>query len=160
MRAGVATLLLAARGGAQEEKKETPPAAADSYTTVQPLLDRILEPLEAHVARRPPPEDNGFKEWVEEYEYLRDKAVKRVLQTIAFHGPGGEGKPLDIAPACAALLGPLLAPPDARETSALAERLLRADPKNPACWDYMRAVYDRSRVEAQRGKKPWEPLRA
>jgi peroxiredoxin len=164
MRAGVAILLLAASGWAQEEAKEAPKEAplpaADSFTTVQPLLDRILEPLEAHASRRPAPEEKGFKEWVEEYEYLREKAVKRVLQTIAFHGPGGEGKPLDIAPACAALLGPLLAPPDAKETSALAERLLRADPKNPACWNYMRALYDRARAEAGRGERPWEPLRA
>lgn len=160
MRAGVATLLLAALGWAQEETKEAVPSPADSLTTVQTLVDRILEPLEAHASQRPAPSESGFKEWVEEYEYLREKAVKRVLQTIEFHGPGGEGKPLDVAPACAALLGPLLAPPDARETSALAEKLLRADPKNPACWNYMRAVYDRSRAEAQRGEKPWEPLRA
>jgi hypothetical protein len=160
MRAGVAILLLAALSWAQEETKEAPPAAAETFTTVQPLLDRILAPIESHMAFRPAPEDKGFTEWVEEYEKLREKAVKRVLQTIAFHGPGGEGRPLDIAPACAALLGPLLAPPDAKETSALAEKLLRADPKNPACWNYMRAVYDRSRVEAERGEKPWEPLRA
>jgi len=156
MRAGVAILLLIVLGWAQEEPKEPP---TDDLTTVQPLLDRILAPLEAHAARRPRPEEKGFKEWVEEYEYLRDKAVKRVLQTIAFHGPGGEGKQLDIAPACAALLGPLLAPPDTKETSDLAERLLRADPKNPACWNYMRALYDRARVAAARGEHPWEPLR-
>lgn len=161
MRAGAATLLFVALSWAQEQPPEAapPPPKEESFTTVQPLVDRILQPLEGHAWRRPPRDDPSYKEWFEEFEYLRDKAVKRVLQTIAFHGPGGEGKPLDIAPACAALLGPLLAPPDAKEATALAEQLLCADPKNPACWNYMRALYDRARVADGRGEKPWEPMR-
>jgi hypothetical protein len=159
MRGGAVLLLLVALGWAQEQDPEREKEDTTSFTTVQPLLDRILAPLEAYAARRPAPDDKGFKEWVEEYEYLRDKAVKRVLQTIAFHGPGGEGKPLDIAPACAALLGPLLAPPGTKETSELAEKLLRADPKSPACWSYMRALRDRARAAEGRGEHPWEGLR-
>jgi hypothetical protein len=166
MRAGAVTLLLVALCGAQEPPKEPPkeaaqplPPAGESFTTVQPLVDRILEPLEVHASRRPPSDHPSYKEWADEFEYLRDKAVKRVLRTMAFHGPGGEGKPLDIAPACAALLGPLLAPPDAKEATALAERLLASDPKNPACWNCMRALYERGRVAEGRGEKPWEQMR-
>ncbi len=161
MRAGAAVLLLLTLSWAQEPPKEgeQPPPRVEAFTTVEPLVDRILEPIEIHASRRPPRDDASYKEWFEEFEYLRGKAVKRVLQTIAFHGPGGEGKKLDIAPACAALLGPLLAPPDTKETTALAEQLLRADPKNPACWNYMRALCDRSRAADDRGEKPWGPLR-
>ena len=147
-------LLLAALGWAQDKPEK------EQDKSVGPLLDRTLRPLLAYRERRPPPGDPSYKEWAEEYEYLRKKAVKKVLATIRFHGPGGEGKPLDIAPACEALLSPLLAPPKDEDAWRVAEELLRLDPNSSACWVYMEALYERVRITSKRRKDQWGKLHA
>jgi len=159
MRKGVGwewILLLAAAGWAQEPSPEE--GREKEITTVRPYLDRILAPLENLMARRPPPEDAGYRMWADEYEGERQRAVRKTLATIRFHGPGGEGKRLDIGPACEALLGPLLAPPGEDEARKLAEDLLRLDPQSPACWSLLRALLARFRVRCRRGEASWEDL--
>ena len=134
----------------KDEEKDT--------TTVRPLVDRILVPLRYHASRRPRKGDPGYESWADEYEYLRKRAVRKVLVTIRFAGPNGEGKRLDIGPGIEALLSPLLAIGDDAKMWAIAGELLALEPDSTKCWSSLKGLLNGMRARKLRGTAAWLEL--
>jgi hypothetical protein len=152
------TLLLIGAANAQDTPKEGEAGEPSEQDLLVRSVELIMRPVRAQDRLRP---DMGpaVDAWREEFEYQRKKAVKRLLKLVEFHGPGGEGSRLDLAPVHEALMSPLLMP-DGKAAWDMAAKLLRASPRNPSCWNYARALYERAAATRGDDGPPWVELRA
>jgi len=135
-------------------------ASAQSPLSVAPQVDAIVDALREESRKHQPEQftTRSWAQWREKVEPLRVAAVKQVFAVIAKHGPGGEGKSLDIVPACEALLSrPLV--PDGAAVFDVAGRILLADPNSPECWHYLELVRTHVASGHAGGEVPWSKLR-